>query len=214
MNYAFYVSGRGGRLRKLIDWNLKVLNKTVVVVTDSKEAMKYKNKLNDFNIPTFFFDYEKEKLNTKAVNTKLSNFILEVFQKFNVDYCFSFGDHILKGALIKEYNNRLINFHPSVLPMFPGRLSIDQALKSSSVILGNTAHFIDEGIDTGEIIAQIVLEKKDFNKMGYEGVMDFQILLLMEIFAHLEKSNFTYEEVKNKLPDVPYFKTLLLNERI
>lgn len=214
MNYAFYVSGRGGRLRKLIDWNLKVLNKTVVVVTDSKEAMKYKNKLNDLNIPTFFFDYEKEKLNTKAVNTKLSNFILEVFQKFNVDYCFSFGDHILKGALIKAYNNRLINFHPSVLPMFPGRLSIDQALKSSSVVLGNTAHFIDEGIDTGEIIAQIVLEKKDFNKMGYEGVMDFQILLLMEIFAHLEKSNFTYEEVKNKLPDVPYFKTLLLNERI
>jgi phosphoribosylglycinamide formyltransferase 1 len=214
MNYGFYVSGKAGRLRKLIDWHLKVLNQTVVVITDSQEAMHLEEKLRDLSISIFFFDYEKEKFSTKAVNQNLSNFILDVFQKFKVDYCFCFGNHILRGELIKTYNKRIINFHPSVLPMFPGRLSIDQALNSSAVILGNTAHFIDEGIDTGKIIAQIVLEKKHFSKIGYEGIMDFQILLLMEIYAHFEQTVFNYEEIKDKLPDVPFLKTFLMNEKL
>jgi len=193
MIYAFYVSGNAGRLKKLIDSNSGVLEKTRVVISDSNQTFGLKNKLKPLNIDYKYFEY----LNVEGMNNKLSNFILDQFNFYKIDYCFCFGNHILKGKLVDVYKNRIINFHPSILPMFAGRKSVDQALNNNStILLGNTAHFIDKGIDTGPIIMQSVVQKSFFNNEKYEGILNIQIDMLEQIHHLLEQKKITFKDNK------------------
>ena len=84
------------------------------------------------------------------------------------------------------YKNKIINFHPSVLPMFPGVKSIDQALDANCFLLGNTAHFIDEGTDTGPVIMQSTLHSKTFS--SYEVVLGLQLPMIYQIFCWLKEN--------------------------
>jgi phosphoribosylglycinamide formyltransferase-1 len=56
-----------------------------------------------------------------------------------------------------------VNIHPSLLPSFPGITAVEQALNYGVKCTGVTVHYVDEGMDTGEIIAQqpIYIEKWD-----------------------------------------------------
>jgi phosphoribosylglycinamide formyltransferase-1 len=61
---------------------------------------------------------------------------------------------ILKGEFLKAFTNRVINIHPSLLPAFPGLEAWRQALEYGVKVTGCTVHFVDQGIDSGAIIAQ------------------------------------------------------------
>ena len=63
---------------------------------------------------------------------------------------------ILSPAFVQRF--RIINTHPSLLPLFPGAHAVRDALAAGVVESGCTLHYIDEGIDTGAIIAQRALE--------------------------------------------------------
>lgn len=119
------------------------------------------------------------------ISQLLSDTILFNLRKNNIDYLFCFGDRILKGTLINAYRNRIINFHPSLLPSFPGLKAIDQALNTSVQILGNSAHFIDDGVDTGPIIMQTVISR--LNVKSYEDVLEMQLPMLKRIWELLSK---------------------------
>lgn len=130
--------------------------------------------------------------------------MLKIFRKYSIDYCFCFGSHILKGELLNEYKNRIINFHPSLLPAFPGKKVIDQAIKANVQILGNTAHFIDAGVDTGPIIMQSVVSRKIFENEGYDGVLDKQIPMLYNIFKVLNTNNLELKDNRINLLNAQY----------
>jgi len=87
-----------------------------------------------------------------------------------------FGQCILQGPIIDAYPRALINFHPSLLPAFPGLRAIDRALEAGVALLGNTAHLIDRGIDTGEVLAQSAMCREDY--ASYEDVLELQYPLL------------------------------------
>lgn len=61
---------------------------------------------------------------------------------------------ILKAPVLDAFSHRIINIHPSLLPKYPGREAWAQALAGGEKTTGCTVHFVDAGIDTGEIIAQ------------------------------------------------------------
>jgi phosphoribosylglycinamide formyltransferase-1 len=61
---------------------------------------------------------------------------------------------ILKGEFLREFAGRVINIHPSLLPSFPGLEAWRQALDYGVKVTGVTVHFVDQGVDTGPIIAQ------------------------------------------------------------
>jgi phosphoribosylglycinamide formyltransferase 1 len=61
---------------------------------------------------------------------------------------------VLKEPMLAAFPRRIINVHPSLLPKFPGIESWKQALESGEKITGCSVHYVDAGIDSGEIIAQ------------------------------------------------------------
>lgn len=61
---------------------------------------------------------------------------------------------ILSADFLQHYPQQVINIHPSLLPAFPGRQGIKDAYDYGVKITGVTIHYVDDGIDTGSIIAQ------------------------------------------------------------
>ncbi len=68
---------------------------------------------------------------------------------------------ILSGRFIREFPMRILNIHPSLLPAFPGLDAQHQALEHGAKIAGCTVHFVDEGVDSGPIIAQAAVPVLD-----------------------------------------------------
>jgi phosphoribosylglycinamide formyltransferase-1 len=68
---------------------------------------------------------------------------------------------ILKGDFLRAYAGRVINIHPSLLPSFPGLEAWKQALDYGVKFTGCTVHFVDQGIDSGAIIAQTAVSVLD-----------------------------------------------------
>ena len=61
---------------------------------------------------------------------------------------------VLKEPMLEAFSRRIINLHPSLLPKFPGIEAWKQALSAGEQVTGCTVHYVDTGIDSGEIIAQ------------------------------------------------------------
>jgi phosphoribosylglycinamide formyltransferase-1 len=61
---------------------------------------------------------------------------------------------LIGSTLLREYEGRIVNIHPSLLPDFPGKDAIGQALAAKAKWGGVTIHFVDEGMDTGPTIVQ------------------------------------------------------------
>lgn len=74
----------------------------------------------------------------------------------NIDFIVLAGYMRLIGpTLLQAYEGRIVNIHPSLLPAFPGKDGIGDALEYGVKVTGVTIHFVDEGMDTGPIIAQV-----------------------------------------------------------
>jgi phosphoribosylglycinamide formyltransferase 1 len=68
---------------------------------------------------------------------------------------------LLSASLIREFPNRILNIHPSLLPAFPGLDSQRQALDHGVKISGCTVHFVDEDLDAGPIVIQAAVPVLD-----------------------------------------------------
>ena len=61
---------------------------------------------------------------------------------------------LLDPGFLARFPQRVINVHPALLPAFPGIGAVEQAVAYGVKVFGVTVHFVDEGVDTGPIIAQ------------------------------------------------------------
>jgi len=68
---------------------------------------------------------------------------------------------LLSASFIREFPDRILNIHPSLLPAFPGLDAQQQALEHGVKITGCTVHFVDEYLDAGPIIAQTAVPVLD-----------------------------------------------------
>ena len=65
---------------------------------------------------------------------------------------------LLDPAFLARFPQRVVNVHPALLPAFQGIGAVEQAVAYGVKLFGVTVHFVDEGVDTGPIIAQRALE--------------------------------------------------------
>jgi phosphoribosylglycinamide formyltransferase 1 len=65
---------------------------------------------------------------------------------------------LLGAPFLARFPDRVINVHPALLPAFPGIRAVERAVAHGVKVFGVTVHYVDEGVDTGPIIAQRALE--------------------------------------------------------
>ncbi len=88
--------------------------------------------------------------------------IISTLRKYKVTptnglVCLAGFMRIISPHFIKEYKNKILNIHPSLLPAFPGLDAQKQAVEFRTKWSGCTVHFVDEGVDTGPIIVQEIV---------------------------------------------------------
>jgi phosphoribosylglycinamide formyltransferase-1 len=88
--------------------------------------------------------------------------LLEELHKQRVDLVLLAGFmRLLSASFIRQFPNRILNIHPSLLPAFPGLDAQQQALEHGVKITGCTVHFVDEQLDAGPIIVQAAVSVAD-----------------------------------------------------
>ncbi len=148
---AVLLSGRGSNFEAIYknslldDSNFKI----VLVISDRKKAKGLETAIGH-NIPALFIrprDYSSKEEYEKHLISVLKENDVELI-------CLAGFMRIISPTLIREYQNRIINIHPSLLPSFPGLDAQKQALDAGAEISGCTVHFVDEGVDSGPVIMQ------------------------------------------------------------
>ena len=88
--------------------------------------------------------------------------ILKALQEVEAEWLILAGYMRLVGhTLLGAYPARIVNIHPSLLPAFPGKDAVDQAIAHGVKVTGVTVHLVDEGMDTGPILAQHAVDVVD-----------------------------------------------------
>lgn len=89
---------------------------------------------------------------------------------------------ILPANFVNALKGRLINTHPSLLPLYPGSHAVRDALAAKATITGVTIHKVDEGVDTGEIIVQqsVPVEANDTESSLHEKIKVIERELLVQ----------------------------------
>ena len=205
LRFAFYVSGNASRLLKVIEQYQAIIQNTFVVINDEAPNEKLSSLLKTAKVQYIEYSYKEKGLKGNEKNIYTSNLLLEKFKEFEIDFSFCFGGRILKGELLEQYKNKIINFHPAILPIFPGVKSIDQALNANAFLLGNTAHFVDAGTDTGPVIMQSTLHSKTFS--NYEDVLGLQLPMIYQIYFWLNENRIHVENNKVIVEDANYYQT-------
>lgn len=152
---AIFASGSGSNLQSIVDYIKQgtLQAEIALVVCDQPGAFAIERAKKE-NIPTFIFK-AKDYANKVAFETE----ILHELRKRDVEFIVLAGYMRLIGeTLLGAYSHKIINIHPSLLPAFPGKDAIGQAFNAGVKLTGVTIHYVDEGMDTGPIIAQQAVE--------------------------------------------------------
>lgn len=152
VNIAIFASGNGSNFENIVkriqDGTLhNVTCKLLVVDKEDAYAIKRAEKLQ---IPWFYVN-PKAYSNKEGYETR----ILEKLQEHEVD-CIVLAGYMrfIGNVLLQNFPRAIMNLHPAYLPNFPGAHSILDAYEAKVEFSGVSVHYVDEGVDTGEIIHQ------------------------------------------------------------
>lgn len=92
---------------------------------------------------------------------------------------------IVGPELLATFPRRVLNIHPSLLPKYPGLHAWEQALEAGDTVAGCTVHYVDEGIDTGEILAQAEVDvmPEDTPETLHARIQEAEHILYPEVVA-------------------------------
>lgn len=99
---------------------------------------------------------------------------------------------ILGPRFLARFPNRIVNTHPALLPAFPGTRAVRDALDYGAKVTGVTVHVVDEGVDTGPVVAQAavpVLEGDDEETL-HERIKSVERALVVEVVGRLIRQGF------------------------
>ncbi len=151
MNFAVLASGRGGNLQAIIKAIKagKIKAHLKVVISDKKDAYALEG-AREAQIPTAFInpkDFNDRESYDRAVVGRL--------QEFKIDFVVLAGYmRLVSSYFIRQYPDKILNIHPSLLPAFKGTHAIKDAFDHGAKVTGPTVHFVSDELDAGAIILQ------------------------------------------------------------
>ncbi|GHT11135.1 phosphoribosylglycinamide formyltransferase [Bacteroidia bacterium] len=150
-NIAVFASGNGSNFEAIAGAceRGELAARVALMVCDHPDAYVVQRAAHH-GVQTFAFD--PKNYNTKA---DYEAQILQLLDAQNIDLvCLAGYMRLISKVLLDQYEGRIINIHPSLLPAFKGAHAIEQAVDYGVKVFGVTVHFIDSTMDGGRIIAQ------------------------------------------------------------
>ncbi|WP_030542689.1 phosphoribosylglycinamide formyltransferase [Streptomyces albus] len=132
--------------------------------------------------------------------------LTEATARFAPDLVVSAGFMKIVGKeFLARFGGRFINTHPALLPSFPGAHAVRDALAYGVRVTGCTVHFVDDGVDTGPVIAQGVVEVRDEDHEDggaalHERIKEVERRLLVEVVGRLARNGYRIEGRKVQIP--------------
>jgi phosphoribosylglycinamide formyltransferase-1 len=151
---AVFLSGSGSGMEALVhaQRNQTLLHQTVVVVAN-KSGIEGLERARRLGVPTLVVEQNHEGGSRSREEHEAE--ILSQMKEYNVELVVLSGYmRLLSPLFLSDWTNRVVNIHPSFLPHFPGAHAHRDVLASQTTITGCTVHLVDEGMDTGTILAQ------------------------------------------------------------
>ena len=148
---AVLVSGNGSNLQSIIDSiNIGEINANISLVMSNVETAFALTRAKQENLKSAFLNH-KNFLSRESFDLALSELLI----KHKVDLIVLAGFmRILSNSFIEKFNKKIINIHPSLLPKYPGLKTHEKVMNNNDKYHGVTIHLVDEGLDSGPIIAQ------------------------------------------------------------
>jgi len=178
-------SGTGTLFTALANQAKEIGIQIVGLVTDSEVPAC--DRARELNIPVtvvpFLEDRAKwdQNLATELSRLKPSLIVSAGFMK------------ILGPMVLRFHQGKIINTHPALLPAFPGAHAVRDALAAGISETGATIHFVDKGVDTGEVIAQarVKVERGDTQDSLHERIKQAERELLVATVSDIAKGKVT-----------------------
>ena len=143
---AVFISGTGSNLQNLIKFSLRKSSPISInlIVSNSKKAkgLKY---ADQFKIKKKVLNYHFNKIEEKKALSSLKN------NKINL-ICLAGFMKVLSANFISQFNGKIINIHPSLLPKYKGLNTHEKAIKNKDKFSGCTVHYVTKKLDSGKII--------------------------------------------------------------
>ena len=160
INCAVFISGTGSNLKSLIQFSKKkkslVLIKLIISDNNKAKGLKYGKK---FKISNKVFNYKNKKITEKKIISEMKNNKIKLI-------CLAGFMKILSKDFIKNFDGKILNIHPSLLPKYKGLNTHQRAISNKEKFSGCTVHFVNSKLDSGKIILQkkVMISKSDTAK--------------------------------------------------
>jgi len=197
-NIAVFASGSGSNFAAILEAikDGKLEANVMLLVCDQPNAYAI-TRAEEAGIPTFVFrakdysskeDYEQEI----SAHLKLNQVDLVVLAGYM---------RLIGSTLLTDFEGRIINIHPSMLPAFPGKDAIGQALAARVKVSGVTVHYVDAGMDTGPIIAQqaVTVEEDETKESLQKKIHEVEHILYPAVISQLLKVEGRAESEKTSI---------------
>lgn len=189
------VSGSGTNLQALLDeidaTGADVYGAEIVAVGADREGIEGLARAERAGLPTFV-----TKVRDHATREEWDVALAEAVSAYEPDLVISAGFMRIVGKeFLARFGGRLVNTHPALLPSFPGAHGVRDALAYGAKVTGCTVHFVDDGVDTGPIIAQGVVEVRDEDDESalHERIKEVERRLLVDVVGRLARNGYSIE---------------------
>ena len=151
-NAVVLASGNGSNFQAIAERVAESPHRIVALVCD-RYGVPVLERARNLGIEAIVIDYATDRA---AAEERLA----EILTDLRPDYIFLAGFmKIISADLVSEFEGRMVNVHPALLPRYPGLNAIERAYAAGDATLGVTIHYVDAGVDTGPIIAQRSIER-------------------------------------------------------
>ncbi|MFE1433431.1 phosphoribosylglycinamide formyltransferase [Streptomyces griseoaurantiacus] len=192
------VSGSGTNLQALLDTiaeaGADAYGAEVVAVGADREGIEGLARAERAGVPTFVC-----RVRDHATRGEWDAALTEAVAAHEPDLVVSAGFMKIVGKeFLARFGGRFVNTHPALLPSFPGAHGVRDALAYGVRVTGCTVHFVDDGVDTGPIIAQGVVEVRDEDHEDggaalHERIKEVERRLLVDVVGRLARNGYRIE---------------------
>ncbi|MEU3461506.1 phosphoribosylglycinamide formyltransferase [Streptomyces sp. NPDC006733] len=187
------VSGSGTNLQALLDVieSDPAYGATIVAVGADRDGIVGLERAERAGLPVFVV-----KVKDYADRAAWDLALAEATAEHRPDLVVSAGFMKIVGKeFLARFGGRFVNTHPALLPSFPGAHGVKDALAYGAKVTGCTVHFVDDGVDTGPIIAQgvVAIEPDDTEEALHERIKEVERGLLVDVVGRLARDGYRIE---------------------